>query len=140
METTKHFSTHLCVSARGNSNPHLAVEVMSNGGVLYTMHLFEIYPHEVKLNSGRFANFDSKLNDNHAHMVVESSNRTYFAGLEFESLGHLIQKQVEWCAEMTFREPSHWNLAVDTHHVNKLGINFFFDDVTTAVTFKLLWS
>lgn len=113
---------------------------MSNGGVLYTIFLFEIYDHEVRLNSGRFVNFNSTLRENQAAFVVESTNRTVFAGLEFESIGHVIQRQVEWCAETTFKDPSQWNLSLDPEHVHKMGINFFFDDVTTAVTFKLLWS
>jgi hypothetical protein len=140
--TTKpSFNTNLCVATKiGKSKPHLGVEVMSNGGVLYTIFLFEIYDHETNLNSGRFVNFNQTTNDYQANCLVESTNRTVFAGLEFESLGHLVQRQVEWCAETTFRDPSHWNLSLEAHHVSKTGINFFFDDVTTAVTFKLLWS
>lgn len=143
METTnkQKYNTNLCVSSKiGHTKPHLAVEVMSNGGVLYTIFLFEIYDHEVRLNSGRFVNFNSTLRENQAAFVVESTNRTVFAGLEFESIGHVIQRQVEWCAETTFKDPSQWNLSLDPEHVHKMGINFFFDDVTTAVTFKLLWS
>jgi hypothetical protein len=141
--TTKNqkVNTNLCVLNKiGQAKPHLAVEVMSNGGVLYNIFLFEIYDHETKLNSGRFVNFDNTLSDNQAAFMAESTNRTIFAGLEFESIGHLIQRQVEWCAESTFKDPSHWNLSLDPHHVSKMGISFFFDDVTTAVTFKLLWS
>jgi hypothetical protein len=139
--TKSSFKTNLCVSTKiGKSKPHLGVEIMSNGGVLYTIFLFEIYEHETKLNSGRFVNFNQATDDYQATCVAESTHRTIFAGLEFESIGHLIQKQVEWCAETTFRDPSHWNLSLDPHHVSKIGINFFFDDVTTAVTFKLLWS
>jgi hypothetical protein len=74
VETTQaRLSTNLCVANKvGNSKPQLAVEVMSNGGVLYTVFLFEIYEHEVRLNSGRFVNFDSKLADNQAAMTVQS--------------------------------------------------------------------
>jgi hypothetical protein len=113
---------------------------MSNGGVLYTMFLFELYHHEVKLNSGRFENFDNTVLENQASFTSASSNRQFFAGMEFESFGHLVRRQVEWCAEMTYKEPQHWNLQIDPEHVAKIGVNFFFDDVTTAVSFKLLWS
>lgn len=141
METKKNneLRTEVCVVPR-NGKHHLGVEVMRGIGVLYTILLFELYDHEMHLKSGRFVNYDGTIADNQATCMVESTNRTVFAGLEFESIGHLVKRQVEWCAETTQSTDVRWNLSIDPQHINKMGISFFFDDVTTAVTFKLLWS
>ena len=117
----------------------LAVEVREGLKLVHIVPLITLYEHEKNLNAGRFMHFKE---DQQTHLVKLTINRR-----KKDEFDYKIQEWIDWVATHT---DSNWNIAFDfpdqhrdaifnTPIDQQIAITFSFENLTTAVVFKLVW-
>ncbi len=134
-------STILCI-AKSDNDLYLALQAVhsASGMIMYMMPLCQLNPFEAHLDKGRFKNFDPSRRLNRVTTMVHPNEGIQVGMNVFKSYSDFFTKQVEWCAGESFDTNKTWSFSVETHHVSKVEHNFFFDDDSMAVKFKLCWA
>jgi hypothetical protein len=106
----------------------LHVDVMQGSRILYTIPLVDLYGSELKLNGGRFEHF--------THKPQEFKVLISFPRQNGEEFRHAFKERLEWIAEQS---NAPWSFSLLPEFVGRADVEFTFENVTTAVVFKLVW-
>lgn len=93
---------------------------------LYGVILNEVYEHENDLDKGRFENYRHEAQPNSTNLTLDLP----------KPIPHHMEEWINWIAQ---HSPGTWSLSIEMKHVADGVATFSFDDITTAVMFKLVF-
>lgn len=104
----------------------LCYDVMKNTHHLYTIEIMRIGSREVRLDAGRFEKFSRDPQEFKVSISFEKGR---------DDMLRRTNDMVTWINT----QGAVWSFDVEPVHTSKTVIDFTFDNLSTAVTFKLVW-
>ncbi len=104
----------------------LYYDVMQGSRHLTTIELMNVGTAELNLDAGRFKNF---TREEQAHSV----------SIRIDGNGEEMKRRMDELVTWIEGQAGKWSFDPGYESIGKMNVNFTFEDVVTAVTFKLVW-